>query len=108
MAEQLQKIRTVDEYHEVLERAGPNLVVFFFYSNWSLMSQEIEKELIPIQYELPDVNICKIDVDTNGEVSEAYSIRRMPTFVFIKQSKTLDRLSQPDIKTVNEYIDHFY
>ena len=53
------------------------------------------------------VEISKINVDTNGEVSEAYSVMRMPTLVFIKHSKTIDRLSEPDFHTVREYIEHY-
>ena len=123
------KVANVDDYHSALTAAGPNLVVFFFYSSWSCPSIEMEKELLHLQYECPEgnnlivfssfflfyrfkylsvtVEFSKIDVDTNGEVSEAYSVVRMPTIVFIKHSKTIDRLSEPDIKTLRDYVDHY-
>mmetsp|Transcript_3728 Transcript_3728/g.4339 ORF Transcript_3728/g.4339 Transcript_3728/m.4339 type:complete len:109 (-) Transcript_3728:47-373(-) len=107
MSTEIQKLANVDDYHNALKNAGPNLVILFFYSTWSVPSIHLEKELLHIQYDCPEVEFSKIDVDKNGEVSEAYNVVRMPTLVFIKHSKTIDRLSEPDTKTTKEYIEHY-
>ena len=52
------------------------------------------------------VEFYKIDVDTNGEVSEAYSITRMPSLIFVRNSKTMNRLAEPDINTMREYVEY--
>ena len=117
----VQKLVNIDEYHGALTNAGSNLVVIFFYSSWSVPSLNIEQELAHLQHDYPEgtlpfvfnylimfiVEFSKVDVDTNGEVSEAYSVVRMPTILFIKHSKTIDRLSEPNMDDVMEYIEHY-
>jgi len=38
----------------------------------------------------------KVDVDECTDISETYSVRAMPTFVFLKHSKEIDRFSGAD------------
>ncbi len=37
------------------------------------------------------VNICKVNVDHNAEISMMYGIRNIPTILFIKNGKVVDK-----------------
>lgn len=54
------------------------------------------KKLAPIIDEIAEeftgkINVCKCDVDDNEELAAMYGVRNIPTVVFIKDGKEVDR-----------------
>jgi len=75
---------------EVLE--NDNLVMIDFWAEWCGPCKMIG----PIVEELAEeydgkVNIGKVDVDQNSEVSMKYGIRSIPTILFVKNGEVVDK-----------------
>jgi len=69
------------------------LVVLDFWASWCGPC----KMLLPIVNELiverPEVVIGKINVDENVELAKEFGIRNLPTVLFLKDGKVIDRFS---------------
>ncbi len=75
---------------EVLE--NDNLVMIDFWAEWCgpcKMIGPIVEELAE-EYE-GKVNIGKVDVDQNSEVSMKYGIRSIPTILLVKNGEVVDK-----------------
>ena len=51
-----------------------------------------------------NVMFVKVDVDKNPEIAARYKVKSMPTFLFLKNRKELDRFSGADIVKLKESI----
>jgi len=81
---------TQENYEEVM--ASDKLVVIDFWAEWCgpcRMVSPIIDELAE-EYEGKAV-ICKCDVDDNDDIVSNYSVRNIPTVVFIKNGQLVDK-----------------
>jgi thioredoxin 1 len=82
--------------------------VLDFYAEWCgpcrAMSPAINSLMEEHNREGSDVEISKVDVDKNPELTEKYNIRSIPTLVFLKDDEEFDRKSgaQPKDKIVDK------
>lgn len=81
-----------------------------FYAEWCGPCKAMSPILDQIEDELDDVIIEKYDVEENEEIVEDYSIRSVPTLVFIKDdeivSKHVGSLSKEKLLAIiNKIID---
>lgn len=71
--------------------------VLDFHAKWCgpcrAMGPAIESLMEEHNSEGSDIEILKIDVDTNPELTEKYNIRSIPTLVFLKDEEEFDRKS---------------
>lgn len=71
--------------------------VLDFWAPWCnpcrAMSPTIESLMQEHNHEGSNIEISKIDVDTNPQLTEKYSIRSIPTLVFLKDGEEFDRKS---------------
>jgi thioredoxin 1 len=71
--------------------------VLDFWAQWCgpcrAMGPAIESLMEEHNHEGSDVEILKIDVDTNPELTEQYNIRSIPTLIFLKDGEEFDRKS---------------
>ena len=51
-----------------------------------------------------NVLFVKVDIDQNPDIAARYQIKSMPTFVFMKNRREIDRFSGADILKVKDYI----
>lgn len=81
-----------DNFKEmVLESSAPVLVDFF--ANWCGHCQK----LLPLMDEVAvdmdgKINVVKINVDENRDLSQKYDIKGLPTMILFKDGSELDRL----------------
>ncbi|MGI6213162.1 MAG: thioredoxin [Christensenellales bacterium] len=82
---------TDENFDEVISQEKVSLIDF--WANWCPPC----KMLLPIIDELAEekgqeYNICKVNVDENGDIAERYSIMTIPTLMVFKKGEMLERL----------------
>ena len=75
--------------NEVLE--SNSLVVVDFYADWCGPCQMLKPLLEEISSERSDVKIVKVNVDSARELAVEYSIFSIPTVLFFKGGKQIDK-----------------
>lgn len=70
-------------------KQGNSMVDFF--ADWCGPCQMMEPIFEKISKEPSDVNFFRVDVDNNKEIAGIYAVRSIPTLVFIKDGKEVDR-----------------
>ncbi|KAI3879105.1 hypothetical protein MKX03_018053 [Papaver bracteatum] len=68
------------------------LIVVDFTASWCGPCRMISPILTEIAKKLPNVLFLKVDVDELRTVSEEWNVEAMPTFVFLKDGKEVDRV----------------
>ncbi|XP_047324166.1 thioredoxin H-type 1-like [Impatiens glandulifera] len=85
---------TVDEFKHQMQKGteSKKLVVIDFTATWCGPCRLITPVLAELAKEIPHVIFLKVDVDELRSVSEDFAVEAMPTFVFIKDGNTIDRV----------------
>lgn len=78
-------------HQDVLEAKG--LVMVDFFAQWcgpcKMMAPTVER----LADSYKKVKIGKLDVDENNETSSKYEIQSIPTIIFFKNGKMIDKLT---------------
>ena len=91
----------------VLKR--PGLTVVDFWSTTCAPCKQLTKVLSQLQAELPEgVVIGQVNADENGSLLERFSVRAMPTLLFIKDGQVVETRTGVDRRQVLKKIieDH--
>lgn len=88
------------EFARRLEEARGRLVVIDFYAQWCGPCKRIAPEFEQAAAEFPDVVFLKVDIDVLEDIATEYEVSSMPTFVFLKKKKRLDRFSGANMDKV--------
>ncbi|KAG9089929.1 hypothetical protein FRC06_001293 [Ceratobasidium sp. 370] len=83
-------VTSVSHLDTILEAAKSQLVVIDFHATWCGPCHQIAPHYKSLAASYPQVQFLKCDVDAAQDVAKKYSIRAMPTFVFIKNGKQID------------------
>ena len=83
-------IETKQQFDEAL--ASDSLVVVDFFATWCGPCKMIAPLLDKFSQEYSQVNFIKVDVDQFGSIAQEYEITSMPTVVFIKGGKEVQRV----------------
>ena len=80
---------TKDSYHnEVMETE--KVVVIDFWATWCGPCKMMAPVVEEISKDYPDVKVCKVNVDEEPELSNAFKIASIPTIVVIKNGEIID------------------
>jgi len=87
----LKLVGKLDFENEVMKSDG--LVVVDFFATWCGPCKMIAPILEQLSEEFGDtVKIVKIDVDEDREIANLYSIKSMPTLIFLKYGEIVDKI----------------
>ncbi|TKY75194.1 Thioredoxin H-type [Spatholobus suberectus] len=96
MAEEGQviSIHSVEAWKEHLEKGNESkkLVVVDFTASWCGPCRFISPILAEIAKKMPNIIFLKVDVDELETVSREWGIEAMPTFLFLKEGKLVDKV----------------
>ncbi|KAK7291218.1 hypothetical protein RIF29_06179 [Crotalaria pallida] len=96
MAEEGQVIgvHTVEEWKGHLEKGNETkkLIVVDFTASWCGPCRFIAPILADLAKKIPEVTFLKVDVDELKTVAEEWEIEAMPTFLFLKEGKVVDKV----------------
>ena len=80
---------TKDSYHnEVMETE--KVVVIDFWATWCGPCKMMAPVVEEVAKDYPDVKVCKVNVDEEPELSNAFKIVSIPTIVVIKNVEIID------------------
>ena len=80
---------TKDSYHnEVMETE--KVVVIDFWATWCGPCKMMAPVVEEVAKDYPDVKVCKVTVDEEPELSNAFKIVSIPTIVVIKNGEIID------------------
>ncbi|NP_001236031.1 uncharacterized protein LOC100306506 [Glycine max] len=87
-------VHTVDAWNQQLQNGkdSQKLIVVDFTASWCGPCRFIAPVLAEIARHAPQVIFLKVDVDEVRPVAEEYSIEAMPTFLFLKDGKIVDKV----------------
>lgn len=82
---------TKDSYHnEVMETE--KVVVIDFWATWCGPCKMMAPVVEEVAKDYPDVKVCKVNVDEEPELSNAFKIVSIPTIVVIKNGEIIDSI----------------
>lgn len=80
---------TKDSYHnEVMETE--KVVVIDFWATWCGPCKMMAPVVEEVAKDYPDVKVCKVNIDEEPELSNAFKIVSIPTIVVIKNGEIID------------------
>ena len=76
---------------DLKEQLKTGRVLVDFYADWCMPCKMLGKVLEQYESETDQVKLIKINVDENLEASSAFSIRSIPTIIYMENGEVIDR-----------------
>ncbi|GER40397.1 thioredoxin [Striga asiatica] len=85
---------TIDAWNEHIQKGNDNkkLIVVDFTASWCGPCRFIAPFFAELAKKFPNVTFLKVDVDELKSVAQDWAVEAMPTFIFLKEGKILDRV----------------
>jgi thioredoxin 1 len=93
-------------FDDIVKDSGDKLVVVDFSAAWCMPCKMIAPVYDDMSEEecYEDVAFLKVDVDEAPAISERFKVMSMPTFIFLKNGKVVDRFSGASVEKLRETI----
>jgi thioredoxin 1 len=85
-------VTSLSQLNTILSKSKEKLTVIDFHATWCGPCHAIAPAFEALSRQYTTVNFLKCDVDAAADVSGAYSISAMPTFIFLKGSTKIDQV----------------
>nr|AUS45886.1 thioredoxin [Medicago sativa] len=87
-------VHTVEQWKEEIQKGNDSkkLIVVDFTASWCGPCRFIAPILAEIPKKTPEVIFLKVDIDEVKSVAEEWSVEAMPTFLFLKEGKEVDKV----------------
>ena len=82
---------TKDNFDAEVLHAG-KLAVLDFWAAWCGPCMMLKPVFEELSQEMPQVKICKLDVDEERELAMQYGIESIPTLLFFKDGRVIHKL----------------
>ncbi|KAK1362343.1 Thioredoxin domain-containing protein [Heracleum sosnowskyi] len=85
---------SLDQWNEQLQKGidSKKLVVVDFTASWCGPCRFIAPVFAEFAKKIPNVLFLKVDVDELAAVAKDWSVEAMPTFIFLKEGKLVDKI----------------
>lgn len=94
-------VREIQDLNEFkTEVKSDKLTVVDFFADWCGPCQIIAPKFIELGKTYTDVNFLKVNVDKGEAIAEEFEIEAMPTFLFFKAGKKVDKVVGADIGSI--------
>ncbi len=80
---------TINNFDEV--KASDKTVLIDFYADWCGPCRMVSPIVDAIAKEHPEYLICKVNVDEEGELAQAFGVMSIPTLVVMKGGKIVNK-----------------
>lgn len=101
----VKEIESKEEFAEAIKYDG--LVVVDFFATWCGPCKYIAPIFDDIAKENPTVKFIKVDVDKFNDIAKGYEIAAMPTFIYLKEGKEVDRVKGADERKIKEKVAEY-
>ena len=79
-----------------------------FYADWCGPCKKLEPFLQELQSTYPSINITKVNIDMEKEITEKYDINVIPTIIILDETnKTLSKVEGYDTRKLTDEIKKF-
>lgn len=68
------------------------LVMVDFWADWCGPCKMLSPVVEQIERERPDIKVCKINIDEEGELALKYNVMSIPTLIFFKNGQPAGQL----------------
>ncbi|GAU99854.1 hypothetical protein RvY_10794 [Ramazzottius varieornatus] len=93
------------DLEKILKDAGGKLVIIDFSAKWCGPCKNIHPKYTALSSQYSDAVFLTVDVDDAEEIAAAYDVSSMPTFVFVKNGKSVERFSGANPTKLEEMIN---
>jgi thioredoxin 1 len=88
---------------QVMDAKG--YILLDFFAEWCGPCKQMTPNLEALSAEMHEVTIYKVNIDDNHEVATKHTIRSVPTLIFLKDGKILDRkVGYMDKNSIEEWL----
>lgn len=77
-------------------KSQSNLLVLFFFAEFYPPCKQMDQVVNEVSKEYPQVTFLKLDAENFPDITEAYPVESVPTFVFLKRGAKVDVLEGAD------------
>ncbi len=79
-------------------------VMAWFTASWCGPCKSITPHMEKLSESVQNVEILKIDVDSNGELAEAYEVESVPTFIMFRNKEVAGRIMGASALKIDELV----
>ena len=97
---------SAEEVEQEIEKSS-NIILLDFYANWCGPCKRLTPILEEMENEFQNATFIKINVDDLDELSEKYSIKCMPTIIFIKDKEIVHRIEGCKIEEIRNTLKKY-
>ncbi|XP_024975661.1 thioredoxin H1 [Cynara cardunculus var. scolymus] len=83
---------TVDAWNQQLQNGKNKLIVVDFAASWCGPCRAIAPFVSELAKKMPHVLFLKVDVDELKEIASDWGVEAMPTFLLLKDGKTVSKV----------------
>jgi thioredoxin 1 len=99
----LKEIGSAQQFDTLVSGAGNKLLVFDFYADWCMPCRILSPTLESIGKEFENkVFFYKINIDRNNDLAARYSVKGIPTILFLKNQQEITRFV--GVRVAEEYV----
>ena len=95
-------VKIIDQASEIPTEGK---VVIDFFATWCGPCKHIAPKFEELSKTYSSIQFLKVDVDQSDELAEQFSIRAMPTFVFLVDGQVVQKIEGADLRGIAETLE---